>query len=201
MLVLMSGIGKYKIIGETRDDSAGECFDKTARVLGLGYPGGPAIAKAASKALPRYRAQIQLPRPMIHSKDYDFSFSGLKTAVLYHHRSQLPRVQKSKNYVTAMAAEIQPAIIDGLLAKTLRAAKEYKVKTIMIGGGVAANAELRRQLGERVAKELPGTRYLEPDTSLCTDNGVMAAMAGYFNWKAGKRAKWENIEANANLKI
>lgn len=206
MLVIMQGIGKYKMVGETRDDSAGECFDKTARLLGLGYPGGPAIAEAANKALPRYRMQIKLPRPMLNSKDYDFSFSGLKTAVLYHYRSQPARVQKSKNYIRAMATEIQQAIIDVLIAKTICAAKEYKVKTVMIGGGVAANAELRCQLSYRVAKELPGTRYLEPDVSLCTDNGVMAAVAGYFNWRRFKKGMvsgkslW-SLKADANLKI
>ena len=206
MLVLMSGIGKYKIIGETRDDSAGECFDKTARVLGLGYPGGPAIAKAANKALPRYQSQIKMPRPMMYSKDYDFSFSGLKTAVLYHYRNQPLRARKERNYITAMAAEIQQAIADVLIVKTLRAAKEYKVKTVMIGGGVAANSELRRQLRERLNKEFPEVDYIAPDPKLCTDNGAMAAVAGYFNWRklkksrlAGKRI-W-SIKANSNTRL
>jgi len=203
MLVLMEGVGKYKIIGETRDDSAGECFDKTARILGLGYPGGPAIAKAVKKALPPYRMRIKLPRPMIYSKDYDFSFSGLKTAVLYHYQAQPLSVRKSKNYVFAMAAEIQQAIVDVLITKTIRAAKEYKAKTIMIGGGVAANYQLREQLRQKLEEELPKVQYIAPDPKLCTDNGVMAAVAGYFAWKKlGQQGiHWQNIKAEANMKL
>lgn len=206
MVVLVERLGKYKIIGETRDDSAGECFDKTARILGLGYPGGPVIERAAGRALPRYRMQIKLPRPMLNSRDYDFSFSGLKTAVLYYHRSQPAAVQKSKNYVAAMAAEIQQAIIDVLITKTLGAARAYQAKTIMIGGGVAANAQLRRQLSARIAKELSGVRFLEPDVSLCTDNGVMAAVAGYFQWQRFKKRNMKgeslwDIQADSAMKL
>ena len=138
---------------------------------------------------------------MMYSKGYDLSFSGLKTAVLYHYRNQPLRARKERNYITAMAAEIQQAIIDVLIFKTLRAAKEYKVKTVMIGGGVAANEELRHQLKEKLAKELSAAQYISPEPHFCTDNGVMAAVAGYFNWKQGKRAKWEDIGADANMKI
>lgn len=201
LLVLMRRIGEYKVLGETRDDTAGECFDKTARLLGLGYPGGPAIAKAANKAVARYQSQIKMPRPMIYSKNYDFSFSGLKTAVLYNYKSQPLRIRKSKNYIYAMAAEIQQAIIDVLIFKTMRAAKGYSVETLMIGGGVTANEELRRQSRKKVKKELPLVNYLEPDPALCTDNGVMTAIAGYFSFKRGVRASWQEIAAEGNMKI
>src|SRR3990167_5599992 len=128
----MKKIGDYKIIGETRDDAAGECFDKTAKILGLGYPGGPIIAKLAEEVRPPRGGltSIKLPRPMIGTQDYDFSFSGLKTAVLYHHRKQPSKIQKSKEYVAKMCFQIQQVIIDVLLKKTIKAAKDYKVKTI-----------------------------------------------------------------------
>lgn len=201
MIVLVREIGDYAILGETRDDAAGECFDKTARLLGLGYPGGPAIAQVARRAQSRYLSQIRLPRPMMYSKDYDFSFSGLKTAVLYHYRSQPTVVKKSKNYIYAMASAIQQAIVDVLIAKTIRAAKEYGAKTIMMGGGVAANTTLRNQLQEKVAQELPGVQYMASDVALCGDNGIMAALAGYFAWQRNHVRAWQEIKADANRKL
>ncbi|PIZ89669.1 MAG: tRNA (adenosine(37)-N6)-threonylcarbamoyltransferase complex transferase subunit TsaD, partial [Candidatus Nealsonbacteria bacterium CG_4_10_14_0_2_um_filter_37_10] len=145
-LILMKAIGKYKLIGETRDDAAGECFDKVARILGLGYPGGPAIdAEAATLNLKPLTLNLRLPRPMIYQKNYDFSFSGLKTAVLYDFRKQKPKIRKSREYIREMCREAQQAIIDVLIRKTIKAAKDYKAKSIILGGGVAANDELRRQ--------------------------------------------------------
>jgi len=191
-LVFVKDIGKYKIIGETRDDAAGECFDKTARMLGLPYPGGPEIAKLAEGIK---QSTIKLPRPMLHTKDYDFSFSGLKTAVLYYHQAQPKKIQNSKKYVQEMAAEIQQAIIDVLISKTLKAAQEYKVKTVILGGGVAANIELRKQLGEKI-------KLVVPPPKLSTDNGAMIAVAGYYNWLAKKYTKdYESVEANPNVRI
>ncbi len=201
MIVLMRDLGAYTLIGETRDDSAGECFDKTARLLGLGYPGGPAVARAAKRPLAKYKTQIKLPRPMINTKENDFSFSGLKTAVLYHYQAQPPNVRKSKNYVSAMAAEIQQAIIDVLIQKTVRAAKEHRAKTVMLGGGVAANEQLREQLKQKLEKELPQVSYFAPEPKLCTDNGVMAAIAGYFARQRGESKEWTEISAQGNLKI
>lgn len=201
-LILMKDIGKYKIIGQTRDDAAGECFDKTARILGLGYPGGPAIAAEAKKFQKKIKINkeilTKLPRPMIYQKNYDFSFSGLKTAVLYQVENERFKI-KDKKYIQKMAFEIQQAIIDVLIHKTLSAAKEYKVKTIILGGGVGANYELRRQMKEKIKKEIPQALFLAPDPIFCTDNAVMIAVAGYFNWL--KRKHWKKIEANANLKI
>ncbi|MDP2664995.1 MAG: tRNA (adenosine(37)-N6)-threonylcarbamoyltransferase complex transferase subunit TsaD [bacterium] len=195
-LILVKGIGKYKILGETRDDAAGECFDKTARILGLGYPGGPVIAALAAKIqMPKSKLQIKLPRPMMHTKDYDFSFSGLKTAVLYDYQSRSLKVRKSKEYIRAMAQEIQQAVIDVLVAKTKRAAEDLEAKSIILGGGVAANTELRKQLAHK-------TRYpvLVAKKELCTDNGLMIALAGYFNRKK-KTKKYGRIVSKPNLTI
>jgi N6-L-threonylcarbamoyladenine synthase len=191
-LILMREIGKYKLIGETRDDAAGECFDKVARILGLGYPGGPAIAQQAARKfeIRNSKFEINLPKPMIKQKNYDFSFSGLKTAVLY-------KVRSGKYNRRAMAAEVQQAIIDVLIYKTLKAAKDYKVKSIILGGGVAANNELRRQFKERIKKEIPDSKFYIPDSKFCTDNAAMIAITAYFHHAERKK----DIKANANLRI
>ena len=194
-LILVRGIGKYQIIGETRDDAAGECFDKAAKLLGLGYPGGPIIAKMATNVS---QSSIALPRPMINTKDYDFSFSGLKTAVLYKVRDKRQET-RDKNFIRQMCFETQQAILDVLIKKTIRAAKDYKVKTIILGGGVSANKELRKQLGNTLQKEMPLVDYVIPDAKLSTDNGLMIAIAGYFNRK--KKVSWQKLKANANLRI
>ena len=201
-LILMKGIGKYKIIGETRDDAAGECFDKAAKILGLGYPGGPIISKLAKNRDPisifknRDRVSIKLPRPMINTKDYDFSFSGLKTAVLYSYQKSKIKNQK---YIQQMCFEVQQAIIDILIKKTIKAAKNYKVKTIILGGGVSANKELRKQLKEKIQKDIPNTKCLIPDTALSTDNALMIAVVGYFN--RTKKIAWQKLSVNANLRV
>lgn len=198
-LVLMRGFGKYKILGETRDDAAGECFDKTARILGLGYPGGPAIEQEAAQFKYREPTSVTLPRPMIHQKNYDFSFSGLKTAVLYDFKKRSSKERKSKQYIREMAAEIQQAIIDVLVEKTIRATKENKAKTIILGGGVAANKELRKQLREKIEKELPNTYYLKPNLSFCTDNAAMIGVTAFYH--LNKKRSWQKIRANANLRL
>ena len=209
-LILMQDFGKYRIIGETRDDAAGECFDKIARILGLGYPGGPLIDRKAAKFRKRDFGKIsaiadflpKLPRPMIYQKNYDFSFSGLKTAVLYDFRSQPEKIRKSKKYIQGMSAEVQQAAIDVLIHKTLRAAKDYKVKTIILGGGVAANEELRKQF--KTACPTLGVKHLNflvPPKNLCTDNAAMVAATAYFHWILGETKSWEEIEVNANLRL
>ena len=223
-MILMKNFGNYKILGETRDDAAGECFDKTARILGLGYPGGPVIAKQAEnywdvippKALGGMTS-LKLPRPMIHSKDYDFSFSGLKTAVLYEHKKQSAKIRKDKKYIQAMCKEIQQAVIDVLIKKTIKAAKDSNSKTIILGGGVAANEELRKQFVEKTRalnalSARPSTQIknfsalvqknynlLVPKPTLCTDNAVMTAITAYFH-KTQTR-NWQKIKAEANLRI
>jgi len=222
-LVFIEKLGQYKILGETRDDAAGECFDKTARLLGLPYPGGPSVAAAAAKfpiSPPHRRAgnfqfpnnkeklfsdfKIKLPRPMMYSKDYDFSFSGLKTAVLYQIRKDGAKA-KNKNYVRQMCYEIQQSIIDVLITKTIKAARDYRVKTIMLGGGVAANEELRGQFkvsaqsADRQDSKLKVNLYIPPK-NLCTDNAAMTAMAGYLHLKE-RTMDWEGIEARANFHL
>lgn len=210
-LVLVRGLGKYKILGETRDDAAGECFDKTARILGLPYPGGPAIAKLAAKRvnlrvnltelrLPKLNP-IKLPRPMIHTKDYDFSFSGLKTAVLYDWKTRTKKVRGSTQYVQAMAQEIQQAIVDVLVSKTLRAAQEWSARSIILGGGVAANQELRKRLGYKIQDTQYKIQVLAAPPELCTDNGAMIAVAGYATWLRSGFKKGNPVEAKPNLSL
>lgn len=210
-LILMKDIGKYKLISETRDDAAGECFDKVARILGLGYPGGPVIAREAAKfKIHNSKFKIHLPRPMMYQKNYDFSFSGLKTAVLYEFQKQPPKIRKSKNYIRMMCREVQQAIIDVLLHKIIKAAKDFKVKSIILGGGVAANEELRKQFKEKIKKEIPNSKFFIPDSQLCTDNAAMVAAVAYFHRKeasilakdsADKIKSWQKIKVDANLKI
>jgi len=199
-LILMKEIGKYKLIGETRDDAAGECFDKVARILGLKYPGGPEIEKMAKKfKSQKFTSSQKLPRPMIHQKNYDFSFSGLKTAVLYHYQETPPKIRNSKRYIQKMAFEVQEAIVEVLVSKTARAVKEYKGKTIILGGGVAANQKLRREMRKK-AKEL-NCNFLVPKAKFCVDNAVMVGMTGFFHWLRGEVKDWKKIKVNANLKI
>jgi len=198
-LILTKKIGKYQILGETRDDAAGECFDKTGRILSLGYPGGPAIAAASQKNTGNNC--INLPRPMINQKNYDFSFSGLKTAVLYDFKNRPSRVRKSKKYIQAMAAEIQQAVIDVLIKKTLKAAKHHGVKSIILGGGVAANNELRKQFKKKIKKEIPYSTFYIPDSKYCTDNAVMTALTGYYHRQEKKKKNLEDIEAKAGLRL
>ncbi|MBU2263249.1 tRNA (adenosine(37)-N6)-threonylcarbamoyltransferase complex transferase subunit TsaD [Patescibacteria group bacterium] len=200
-LVLIKNWLKYKIIGQTRDDAAGEAFDKVAKMLKLPYPGGPQVAKLAEKfKFQDSSFKINLPRPMINSKDYDFSFSGLKTAVLY----KLKELGiMNKELKIAICHEFQQAVIDVLIAKTIRAAKEYKVKSIIAGGGVIANNELRKQLNETIEKNIPNTKFLIPDTKFTTDNAAMISVAAYFRALKkpfGKlRASPQSLKANGNL--
>lgn len=206
-LYLIKKIGNYKLLGQTRDDAAGECFDKTARILGMPYPGGPAINKEASKInkkaikIQEELRKVILPRPMIYQKNYDFSFSGLKTAVLYNYQKQTPQKQKSKIYKQIMSFHIQQAIIDILIHKTIRATKEYKAKTIIIGGGVAANNELRKQLKLKIKGLKHKVNLFLPKKEFCTDNGAMIAITGYYQWIKNNKKINKDIEANANLSL
>lgn len=209
LLFLADAIGDYKLLGQTVDDAAGECFDKTARILGLGYPGGPEIAKYAHKFVEVKPQQtcggltstkIKLPRPMMGQKNYNFSFSGLKTAVLYYHQKQTPETQKSKGYLQIMAYEIQQAIVDVLVAKTKRAAQEFNVKSIIIGGGVAANETLRKKM-KKAAKDLK-VKFLAPAPELSVDNAAMAGVSAYFVWRRGEAVKdFEDLKSEPNLEI
>ncbi len=199
LLFLMEKIGKYKIIGQTRDDAAGECLDKTGRLLGLKYPAGPKIEKLAKKYFKKENSfGISLPRPMIYQKNYDFSFAGLKTAVLYEIKKQKGKIKKE--YILEMAKEIQQAVIDVLIKKTLRGAREFKVKSIFLGGGVVANENLREQFKEKIKKELPFLKIFFPKKEFCQDNGIMVAVCAFFHRKKAKK-KLEKIRALDNLQI
>lgn len=205
-LVLMKKMGSYKIIGETLDDAAGEAFDKVARMMKLEYPGGPAIAAEAAKFSAEAAEfkdekfkdlKIRLPRPMISSKDYNFSFSGLKTAVLYALRD-LPKRIRLAFVVPAMAKEFQDAVADVLVAKTMRAAKEYNANTVVVGGGVSANHLLRERLSHEVKKQLPHAKLFLPHPSLTGDNALMIAIAAAID---GKKKAPHTIGAEANLRL
>ncbi len=169
-LVLVRGHHDYILLGQTRDDAAGEAFDKASRLLGLGYPGGPAIERAARSG----NASIPLPRAWLRGS-HDFSFSGLKTALLrLVENNSIPSPQDA-------AASFQEAVVDVLVKKTVAAAREYRVKQILLAGGVAANGYLRQSLTE--ASPLP---VIVPPPILCTDNAAMIAACGYFQFRAGK---------------
>lgn len=215
-LVLIKKWGDYKIIGQTRDDAAGECFDKTARMLELPYPGGPQVAKQAEnfkkypltfrmggwtrREMEKEALNIKLPRPMIHSHDFDFSFSGLKTAVLYMLRDMKERHINIGDFTPMICNEIQQAIVNVLIAKTIKATKEYGAKSIILGGGVAANKELRAQMKKSVASELTRTTVLYlPPAKLTTDNAAMIGAAGYLHASEKDFSKLENLKAQGNL--
>jgi len=196
-LILIKKVGSYKIIGQTRDDAAGEAFDKVAKLLKIGYPGGPVIEKWAKEG----NAEIfDLPRPMISSKDFDFSFSGLKTAVIKQVKIAKLKMQSRKE-IADLCASFQQAAVDVLVFKTIKAAKKYRVKTVMLAGGVAANKLLRRTSRDRLKKELPNILYLAPDISFCTDNAAMIASAGYFHAKNKDFTCWQKLEARADAEL
>ena len=195
----MSSAGRMKVLGETRDDAAGEAFDKAAKMLGLGYPGGPAISRRA-EAYARSQGsglkdRLCFPRPMISSADFDFSFSGLKTALLYQLKKDLDWKKRRDEYCYSF----QKAIIDILLAKTLSAAKKFRARTVMLSGGVSANQALRHSLSEKVSLEMPGANFLVPDHQYTTDNAVMIAAAAAF--KPGKSLDFRRLKADSGLQF
>lgn len=196
-IIQMEDIGKYKLIGETRDDAAGECFDKTARILGLSYPGGPIIAKRA-KEFKKAEYGINLPRPMIHDKNYDFSFSGLKTAVLYDFKKRTEKERADKEYVNEMAHEIQNAVIDVLTSKTMKAAEELEAKSVILGGGVSANKELIKEFKKRCKKEK--LNCIVPLPKFSGDNASMIGLTALISPNV-KKVSWQKLKPNSNLKI
>ncbi len=202
-LILMKNFGDYKILGETLDDAAGEAFDKIAKILGLSYPGGPSIAKIAAKfKIKNSKLKIKLPRPMLYSKNYDFSFSGLKTAVLYDYKKRSQKTKKSKSYISQMAYESQKSIVEVLTKKTIRAAKELNCKSIILGGGVAANEWLKKEFRQRISESGCKINFLAPKKELCTDNAQMIALtACYYYGKKCKIKDRNQINASANLSI
>lgn len=167
-LMRVTGVGDYELLGETLDDAAGEAFDKTAKLLDLGYPGGPALAKLAERGRP---GRVALPRPMLHSGELEFSFSGLKTAVLTQVKGRALDAQARAD----IAAEFQAAIVEVLVAKSLTALKRNGLRQLVVAGGVGANLELRTRLTQAAASE--GLEVFYPAPEFCTDNGAMIAFA------------------------
>lgn len=180
-LILLQDHLKYRLLGATRDDAAGEAFDKIARVLGLPYPGGPALEELAAGGDP---CAIPFPRAWLEEGSTDFSFSGLKTAVI-NYLNRL-REEGTSPYLPDVAASFQAAIVDVLVEKTLLAAKKAGVGKVALAGGVASNSTLRRHFEKRAAEE--GLDFYFPEKRLCTDNAAMVACAGYYHYLAGHRA-------------
>jgi N6-L-threonylcarbamoyladenine synthase len=164
-LMRVGGVGEYRLLGETQDDAAGEAFDKTAQLLGLGYPGGPALSRLAEAGTP---GRVRLPRPMLHSDDLEFSFSGLKTAVMNVMRNQKPRPED-------LARAFVDAVVDVLVAKCKRALEATGLTSLVVAGGVGANRQLRAALDSEAARL--GFQVFYPEPELCTDNGAMIAFA------------------------
>lgn len=192
-LVLVKDYGTYEIIGRTRDDAAGEAFDKVARAIGLGYPGGPKIDKLAKEG---NKKAISFPRAHIDGAPFDFSFSGLKSAVLNHiNYCQMKNLEINR---ADIAASFQEAVVDVLVTKAVQAAKEFKMDKIALAGGVASNSALRE--GMQAACEAKGLKLYYPSPIYCTDNAAMIGTAGYYEYRNGTR---HGLDLNAvpNLKI
>jgi N6-L-threonylcarbamoyladenine synthase len=199
-LILVEKLNKFLLLGETRDDAAGECLDKVARILGFEYPGGPIIEKLAKLQTKNFKLKAKLPRPMINQKNYDFSFSGLKTAILYDFLKREKKEKESKEYKIEIAKEVQSAIFDVLVSKTFRATREFKAKSIILGGGVAANSKLREEFEKAKKREKINVRLFFPKKEFCTDNGAMVALVSWINWFL-KEKEAKEIVALPNLSI
>ena len=195
--VLMKEWLKYETIGHTLDDAVGEAFDKTARLLGLPYPGGPQISKLAEQARSLYiESSFKLPRPMIQSGDLNFSFSGLKTAVLY----TVQKIeQMTDEHKVMLAREFEDSVADVLVAKTRKALTDTSAKTFLIGGGVAANTHIRRSLAALIKDEFPETKIYLPEISITGDNAIMIAQTALMHLQNGEQPQGGDIRANGNL--
>ena len=190
---------QYELLGATRDDAIGEAFDKAARLLGLPYPGGPQISRLAKVAREKNTPRtVELPRPMMHTADFEFSFAGLKTAVRRIVETNQPLSEDMK---LDIAREFENAAADVLVAKTMRAIEEKSVQTVLVGGGVSANTHIRAELARAIEKRGLGTTLLIPPPELATDNGLMIALSGYFHALKKEFAEPETIRANGNLEL
>ena len=208
MLVLMKGFNEYEIIGETRDDAAGEAFDKVAKLMDIGYPGGPVVSKLATEFNPpqplplrrqgyggqaRGELTLNFPRPMLNKDNFDFSFSGLKTALRYalekdpHWRERIPEY----------CHEFEQAVVETLVGKTMKAATKYRAKTMMLAGGVSANNELRWQFLEAAGKLK--VKASIPDLKYTTDNAAMIAAAAYLKAREKRYTSWQDLRADCNF--
>jgi N6-L-threonylcarbamoyladenine synthase len=193
MLVHMPEEHHYRILGQTVDDAAGEAFDKIARFLGLGYPGGPVLDRLARKGDP---SAIRFPRAMAQSGDFDFSLSGVKTAVLRHVNAE--RSAGRDVAVEDLAASFQEAVVDVQVQKTVAAVLQTGVPAILLGGGVVANTRLRERMAEEADRR--GIRLLHPSPELCTDNAAMIASAGHFRLARGERSSFD-VSAEPGLPL
>ena len=192
-LVIVRDYGEFEILGRTRDDAAGEAFDKVARAVGLGYPGGPKVDKAAKEGNPH---AVEFPRAKIEGSPYDFSFSGLKSAVLnYINHAKMTGEEIS---VPDLAASFQNAVVESLVSRAIMAAKEYGYRKLAMAGGVASNSALRE--GMKAACEKEGISLYYPSPVLCTDNAAMIGAAAYYEYKKGTRHGWD-LNAVPNLKL
>ena len=192
-LVIVKEYGEYEILGRTRDDAAGEAFDKVARAIGLGYPGGPKIDKLAKEGDPD---AIEFPKASIDGAPYDFSFSGVKSAVLkYINGCKMKQVPYNE---ADIAASFQKAVVGVLVDHTMKAAKDYGIKKVAIAGGVACNSALRQAMEDACQKR--GYKFYRPSPILCTDNAAMIGAAGYYEYKKGVRHGWD-LNAVPGLKL
>ncbi len=192
VLLRMESFSKWRRLGETRDDAAGEAFDKVARLLDLPYPGGPEIERLAAAGDPK---AIAFPRPMLREKNYDFSFSGLKTAVLYYLKENEEKRTK-REFKCDVAASFQQAAVDVLVLKTMRAAEEFDARSVILCGGVAANGKLRNDMQHAAKKS--GLSFFVPNNAYNSDNGAMIGAAGYM---AHLRKKTYRLSAQGTLDI
>lgn len=194
-LILVKNLGQYRLLGRTLDDAVGEAFDKVAKILHLPYPGGPEIARRA--ALGNAKA-FSFPRSFLKQDSFDFSYSGLKTSVLYE-------VQKHKKItptlVNDIAASFQEAALEPLIVKTRLALEKTGAKTLLLGGGVAANTALRIKLQHMIEKNLPDVHFVPPALELCMDNGVMIAMAGLLRAQKKEYTPWQKLSADPNWEL
>lgn len=212
-LILMKDHGDYKIIGRTKDDAAGECFDKVAKLLGFDYPGGPQISKLAEGGTIQ---AIDFPRPMLNQDNFDFSFAGLKTSALYwlrdhqlaathinplQHPAGIFGLQKEEPTLSDFCASFEQAIIEVLISKTLRATEKYHPQTIILAGGVSANKKLRETLEEMVKQNFKDVSVLLSTPGYSMDNAAMIAVAGYYKALKKEFTSWKELDVNPNWKI
>lgn len=193
-LILIKNWHEYELLGETRDDAVGEAFDKVARVLGLPYPGGPAISKLALMGKPH--PLVKLPRPMINTDDYEFSFSGIKTSVLYLANKLKESGQWSEEVRAAIALEFENSVTEVLCAKTVKAAQAYDIKMFILGGGVAANAKLRKEIAYALSNLSEEIDVILPETKHTTDNAAMISAAAYMRVLSGEKGRVATTEQN-----
>jgi N6-L-threonylcarbamoyladenine synthase len=195
-LVVSKRFGQYERIGETRDDAAGEAFDKVARLLELGYPGGPGISLLAKEAREKnVKGDFSFTRPMLHEDNYDFSFSGLKTAA----RNVVKEHELTDELKLQVAREFEECVAETLIAKTMRAVDEHGINTVLVGGGVSANTYIRYELSKKLATI--SCQLLLPPPALATDNALMIALAGYFHAQRQEFADPAALSASGNLRL